>query len=141
MWVRKTLKEIATERAKRYKKTRFIFYGIEGLSFYFVANKYSEFGSLITLLKTDPEAISLLLLPLFLYFAYKNYVLTGFVIGQQPMMCLHCEKGMGSSDDGWGFKVFGKKKPKWYQVRACKTNDKCDIVYMYQAKIENGNED
>lgn len=84
----------------------------------------------------NPEAAgSLILLPLFIYLGYRNYVLHGSFWTERPgKICLACEKGMGYSDDGWGFKVYGRRKPKWYQVRACKTPEKCDIVYQFQVK-------
>ncbi len=136
MWIKKTQIEIASERHTRYKKTRFVFYFIELLILYYIAKKYSESDGFISLFKNDPEILILFLFPLLIYFTYTNYVLTGSLAFERAsMMCLHCHKGMGRGDDGWGFKVYGKKKPKWYQIRACKTPEKCEIVYMYQVKL------
>ena len=137
IWVRKTINELATESSERYKKVRFIYYFIQLASLYFVANDFAKYESIIFIIKTDPERITLLLLPIFVYFSYKNYVKTGSTLMRQGRMCLFCKDGMGFSDDGWGFKRYGNKKPKWYQFKACKQSDKCDIAFMYQVKLIN----
>ena len=36
------------------------------------------------------------------------------------------------ANDGWGFMSFGKEKPKWYQMKVCKTPEKCDIVGRHE---------
>lgn len=90
---------------------------------------------LMQLLQENPEsAFSLIFLPILIYFGYRNYVLHGGFSEGTGKMCLSCEKGMGYGDDGWGFKVFGKRKLRWYQIRACETPEKCNIVCMFEVK-------
>ncbi|CAM0555333.1 hypothetical protein EHLJMEHL_04922 [Vreelandella titanicae] len=63
------------------------------------------------------------------------------MIERPGKICLACGNGMGYSDDGWGFKAYGTKKRKWYQFRACKTPEKCDIAYQFEVKWVEGQEE
>ncbi|MDH5387631.1 MAG: hypothetical protein OEY06_04175 [Gammaproteobacteria bacterium] len=65
---------------------------------------------------------------------YRNYVLHGSIHERPGKICLNCGIGLGYSDDGWGFKSYGKRRKKWYQIKACKTPDKCDIAYQHEVE-------
>lgn len=136
MWRRKTIKEIAIERAERQKEARYIYYPIQTLVIWYIIDLLRETGEFPNVLFTHPDQLTLWLFPLLLYVGYKGYINTGSLggYGARAMMCLHCEKGMGYGDDGWGFKVFGKKKTKWYQVKGCSTPENCDIAYVSMVK-------
>ena len=98
--------------------------------------KFGSFENLLYMFKEDPENILYtLFLPLFIYSGYRSYVIHGNAFVSRPgKVCLACGKGMGFSDDGWGFKVYGNKKEEWYQFKACDTPYKCDIAYLYEVK-------
>lgn len=141
MWIRKSQVEIAQERRSRRIKFEFATSVLIFLAAIFVYFYFGSIERIIEAFKQNPEGIfSLLFLPVIIYFSYRNYVLHGSLTERPGMICLECEKGMGYSDDGWGFKVYGRKKPKWHQVRACATPEKCDIVYQFEAKLINNGE-
>ena len=139
MWVRKPSWELQREREirrRRYEIFVSFLVLVACVAIYWYVGSVDRFAEFFLL---NPEGlISLVLLPLFIYLGYRNYVLHGsFWIERPGQICLACEKGMGYSDDGWGFKVYGRKKPKWHQVRACKTPEKCDIVYQFEVRWSN----
>ena len=49
-------------------------------------------------------------------------------------ICLGCEKGMGYSDDGWGYRSYGLRKKRWYQIKSCTTPEKCDIHFLHEVE-------
>ena len=140
MWVRKTEYELKLEQNKRrvkYEKFVIIVIFVVSAWAYW---KIGSFDNLFAIAKHDPEkAFSVLIFPVLFYFGYRNYVLHGGAFIERPgKVCLACGNGMGYSDDGWGFKVYGQKKKAWYQIQACKTPEKCDIAYQYEVKwVEN----
>lgn len=69
-----------------------------------------------------------------MYFYYRRYVLYGSARLRPAMLCLNCGEGIHGSDDGWGFKVYGNVKPKFFQFSVCATPDLCDIEYFHLSK-------
>lgn len=129
MWVRKTAGELQRDKEERIRKTRqflrpVIIAMLVALPVYLV-------------LFRGPGPIELLIMMVFAcvgfmvwYFA-APYIGSGYRTG---MICLYCNRGIGYGNDGFGFKKFGPGKPKWYQFRACRTFNKCDIHYQSQVK-------
>ncbi|MGM0564942.1 MAG: hypothetical protein ACQES2_11470 [Pseudomonadota bacterium] len=106
---------------------------------------YSKAGSIgnlhIYIINHLELSYALSLIIFSLYLVYRNYVVYDMMLRGRPgKMCIYCGKGMGYSDDGWKFKVYGKNKEKWYQVRACNTPSKCDIAYQSEIKWVNDDE-
>lgn len=136
MWVRKSKCELEAEKNKRRVRYEKIIFLALAVVFVLIFWQVESFSNLMTIVKSDPErAFALLFFPIFAYFGYRNYVLHGNAMVDRPgKICLACGNGMGYSDDGWKFKVYGTNKRKWYQVRACKTPEKCDIAYQFEVK-------
>lgn len=136
MWVRKSPVEIRLERKSRELKYEVFLLVVVIFVFWWLYWFWGSFDSLLDTFYQDPEfVLSLLLLPYLIYFGYRDYVLHGnFFVDRPGKICLGCGIGLGYSDDGWRFKSYGRKKPKWYQFKACKTPEKCDIVYQCEVK-------
>lgn len=127
MWKRKTKDEISKEkssrRIKQAKPLFFIIVIVCSITFYYTKSEYA------------------LVAPFCVYMFYRAHVIYGKQSGSTSMLCISCEKSIGNGDDGHGFKVYGNKKKKWYQIKACKTPEKCDIAYLHEVKwIELNNE-
>jgi len=142
MWVRKTQQELHYEQKSRRKLFEKYIAGVVAVVTIWVYWFIGSIDKLVSLYITNPELLmSLLLLPLFIYLGYRNYVIHGSAFIERPgKICLSCGIGLGFSDDGWRFKVYNKKKNDWYQIRACKTPDNCDILYQYEVKWVNDSE-
>lgn len=135
MWVRKSQFELKQERDNRRRRFETSVVAMLLTASIFVLWYVGSVERLIQLLRTNPEsAFSLIFLPVLIYFGYRNYVLHGGLRERTGKMCLACEQGMGYGDDGWRFKVYGMKKRRWYQIKACRTPEKCDIVCMFEVK-------
>lgn len=136
MWIRKSQYEIAEERQRRRAKFGQVVLFVVFSSLVLVYYHFGSIAGFLRAIEQNPEsAFGMAFLPLLLYIGYRNYVLFGGVISDETgMMCLACNQGMGYGDDGWGFKVYGKKRQRWYQIRACKTPERCDIVYRWEVR-------
>lgn len=135
MWIRKTPFELAEEKAhrKQLAKTFLVILSTSILLvMYFYDGVVNEIYNFWT---RDLETfISVSMFLVLLYCGCRSYVLFGSFFSTKPMMiCIGCQKGLGGSDDGWGFRVFGRTK-KWYQVKSCATPNDCDIAYQYEVK-------
>lgn len=136
MWVRKSSVELYLERKARKVKYEIFIFMVLAFSFGWFYWIVGSIDKIIEMFIYEPEkAFYLLLMPLFVYLGYRNYVLHGnFLTYGTGKICLGCGIGLGYSDDGWRFKSYGMTKPKWYQFKACKTPEKCDIVYLCDVK-------
>ncbi|MBT2786734.1 MULTISPECIES: hypothetical protein [unclassified Halomonas] len=143
MWVRKPRCELEAEKNKRRVRYEKVIFLVLIVIFFWSYWQMGSFNNLLTIVKGEPQkAFALLFLPVFVYFGYRNYVLHGNAMIERPgKVCLACGNGMGYSDDGWRFKVYGTKNKKWYQIRACKTPEKCDIAYQFEVKWVESDED
>lgn len=143
MWIKKSIHEINRERKSRkliYEKYILFILFSTTLFIYWRTGSISNF---LELFEKDPEyTFYLFFVPFMFYLSYRNYVLHGnFFIERPRKICMACKNGMGGSDDGWGFKAYGKRKKAWYQIKACKTPMKCDIVYLCEVKWVSENDD
>jgi hypothetical protein len=133
MWVRKPFLELQWEMKQRQKVFHLELWlssllGVMALFFY----QKSLWGILLFI--GNGGFIFILFYIFWMYFYYRRYVLYGSIRLQPGMLCLTCGKGIHGSDDGWGFKVYGNVKPKFYQFSACETPDLCDIEYCHLSK-------
>ena len=140
MWTRKSNSELHAERKIRMKNYEIFILCLSFLSIMFLYWYVGTFQRLASLLKEDPELVfSLIILPLIIYLGYRSYVLHGkFGFSRYSStagkVCLNCGIGLGYGDDGWGFKSYGTTPKKWWQVKKCKTPEKCDIAYIHEVK-------
>ena len=136
MWVRKTQTELYLERKSRRIKYEYFIVLSLIFVFWWLYSYIGSLNNLLALLIHNPEKIFFILsLPLLVYLGYQDYVLHGNFLTRRPgKICLGCGIGLGYSDDSWGFKNYGKSKPKWHQIKACKSPEKCDIAYQFEVK-------
>jgi hypothetical protein len=138
MWVRKIQSELAIERKHRLHNFELITFVISCLFAILIYWLIGPIENILRLLKEEPEALFyLFLLPFMFYAGYRTYVIHGAFThySSTAKICLYCQKGMGYGDDGWRFKVFGSIPLKWWQIRACKTPEHCDIAYQCEVKL------
>lgn len=141
MWVRKSYSELAAERKIRMKNYEVFVICFSFLAVMFIYWSVGSIDGLLKLIHKDPEYIFVvLMLPLLVYFGYRSYVLHGkFGLTMRTdttgKVCLSCGIGLGYGDDSWRFKSYGKAPKKWYQIKKCKTPEKCDIAYMHEVKL------
>lgn len=133
MWVRKSFLELHWEMKQRQKVFRLELWlssllGVAALFFY----QKSLWGILLFI--GNGGFVFILFYIFWMYFYYRRYVIYGSMRVQPGMLCLTCGKGIHGSDDGWGFKVYGNVKPRFYQFSACETPDLCDIEYCHLSK-------
>lgn len=140
MWVRKSTYEISREREARKRKAGkyffWLFFVILIAGLWYVGS----LENLAAMYDRSPRWMSFVLVfPLMIWFGYRGYVLHGNAFNVRPgKVCIGCGIGLGYSDDGWGFQVRGNKEKQWYQIRVCKTPEKCDIANLYELKwVEN----
>ena len=139
-WVRKDKHELELEKStRRLKAGKFVLILII-MAFLIMSSLIVSFSNFEAMFTRDPEkTFSLLTLPILVYLSYRSYVQSGNIMFLRPSkICLSCHKGMGGhTDDGWGFKVYGKNEKKWYQFLACKTPEKCDLECFHKVKFVN----
>lgn len=129
MWVRKSPYELLLERKKRKARAKYICPLLLGLSLYWIFHEITSVRDLIALYEQEPEKLCvILLLPLYIFVGFRSYTNHGGFGWVSDRVCLGCSKTWHHGNDGWGFLSFGKEQPKWYQFKACKTRDKCEIV-------------
>ena len=135
MWHLKSNFEINQERKLRRGKYEWVIVIFVTIAIYVVYKHVGSVQNLLWLLENNLRlSIALLIFPFTFYFYYRNYVLHGSLHMRPGKVCLGCQDGMGYSDDGWGFKSYGHRRKNWYQIKACKTPEKCDIHYLYEVK-------
>ena len=133
MWVRKSFLERDWERRQREKEFKIellVACLLGGLALLF----YQKSLWNIVLFINDGGFIYILAFIGMMYLYYRGYVVHGSLRSRPDMICLGCGKGFDGSDDGWGFKVYGNVKPKFFQFSACGTPDLCDIEYLHLCK-------
>ena len=135
MWIKKSTTELAFERKHRIKIAKYYLVLCIGLYLYWFNIQVGTIDNFMELYYSNPEySSSFVLIPIFIYAGYNGYINHGSLHWTTDRVCVGCNKTWYHGNDGWGFMSFGHNKKKWYQIKACKTPGKCNIVGKHQVR-------
>ena len=138
MYIRKTQRELAEERLSRSGKNlgSFIAAGIAFIATLalFKFNKLDIPHDWSFVLTVGIPCASIVGLIVF-FIAKRRYVLTGGYSDDDEWVCLSCGKVFGTyNNSAHGLLVFGRKKVKPWQIRACNSPELCDIARIHEVR-------